>query len=248
MAAGASSSNRKRVTENSLKVAAFENQNKVLEQVLKASRELDRANSVKVPTIMENSKVDRESQLAASGKTIELAGDDNLTKEKNVTSESTQTSGEGTPEKKRRKKNNQNFSDPLEHYWKGKRIVDYPGYDDEFDEEEPRTGWNQLDGSRQGSRGSEFDLAGNVFPPSRVTKTTQSAKASAATGRSSNKMDEKLLFGGNEHQISDNSDEDVEDREGQYGWDNMSISSSAIFKIGGKTVKVTICLVGNLRK
>lgn len=106
----------------------------------------------------------------------------------------------------------------------------YPGYEDMNG---MGTGSHRLE--EQGLKEVHTFPAGIEKPPRRVAKATVLARAvSTAVGSSLDKMEAPFLFGENDHQISDNSDDDMDYERDPYSWNNTSLASSAFFQDGGE--------------
>lgn len=137
---------------------------------------------------------------------------------------------EGPPLKKQKKGTKEPYMDPLKEFWGRKQILSYPRYDDT---KEPETGLDQSGGAEERNLGDVGDFsAGNQMAPGHVSKATTSVyKASVAAGASSDKMEDPFLFGDNEHQISDNSDDDLRYEGERFGWDNTNLASLAFFQV-----------------
>lgn len=211
----------KRSTKNSLKVAAFENQNKILKQVLEASKALDKSNSGKdsaaVSELNSEGDVAMESEVGSQEK-----GGIETPKHK------AQDRSGVPPAKKQKTGGNEVAPNSSGDIWKKGAILAYPGYEDM---NAPGTSLNRSDipVDRSGDD-VEVEKAGNSGPPGEVVKTTMSSSTVAAESkRAANKMEDSYLFGDGEHQISDNSDDDMDFRGREENWDNMSMASSAIF-------------------
>lgn len=226
------SSEGKRQTKNSLKVAAFEKQKLVIEQVLAESKLLD-----KTAIMSKNNPSDKDGKQDGNNVNTPETGkkpgqDGSDVTVKHFSSEATQTNLEGPPEKRqktgsRNHKENKSSSDySRNNFWGDKQILPYPGYDDNA---EWGSGFNRLD-ERSFSANDTF-LAGMEMPRGKATRT---ATSTTVAGASSGKMEAPLLFSENEHQISDNSDDDVEYDRDSFLWDNASLASSAIFQDGGE--------------
>lgn len=185
MAEKVAPSDRKRNTKNSLKVAAFENQNKILKQVLEASKELDTAAMKKSGE--DTALINKDGASGSKGEGQEENPEVSNGTEKSFSSEFTQTYAEDRAEDYRYKDN------AMDSFHRGKQILAYPDYDNW---DRSGTGSYRFDepGSHDLGNGV-MTWAGNMEPQRRVTKTTRPLSSiPAAAGCSSNKMDAPLLF------------------------------------------------------
>lgn len=223
MAEKASGSEHKRNTKNSLKVAAFENQNRILKLVLEASEKLDKTNSTrsahsdKEPNSRKELRSENSEEKSPGGGGLKRNVDSIVSQEglSQANSGKKQKVGKEIPQ-------STSFND----LGRVKLILPYPGYEDEYAD---GTGWNQSYQITEGSRDVVgLDLAGTDIQRQRVAKATTSVSTTPAAAGSSETMYTPLLFGDRDHQISDNSDDESYDP--REGWDNTSLASSAIFQ------------------
>lgn len=228
-----SNTDRKRVTKNSLKVAAFENQNKIIEQVLEESKKLDKNSSMSKSNSNpsggnkpENTDSNVEPTDQGRSATITVEGNP----EKKLISESTQTSFSGSSKGVGNEQiDKDSYVNPMREFWGRKQILPYPGYDNV---DSSGSGSNRFNESIEPGWGNVGEVsAGNGKASCYVTKATRTSRTiPAAAGSSSNKMEAPFLFNDVEHQISDNSEDELDYERGPNDWDNNSLASSAIFQ------------------
>lgn len=199
----------KRTTKNSSKVTSLEEQNRVLQEVLEASRKQGES---KNPSGKEEENPPAPAESSTSGENQEGGGDRSSTrgeKRKTDTSE-----GTSSPAKKGRKDEGNKDNDSR----KG-RILEYPDYDNH-----PLIGDGR---SVERNRSAHQQQAGNVGTSDDVTRHEVPAASRRQQQDHELSWEEEEEVHGEDQELSDYLEED------DYGdngvWDNQSISSSTIF-------------------
>lgn len=220
MGESAQRSDAKRTTKNSRKVASLEEQNKILEEVLKASK--SGAEPEKALDPQTSKGKEREAQVISEGS------------ERSAEKTSVEASDKGRkkddkpPPKKMRKldETGKERSGRInEFYDENNLILSYPGYETVDDEQHTaKTGSN-----RPGEKGGDV----NGLPAGSRRRRHEEAQqhASASVGRSTQEHElsleeEEELEGEEQYQSGDSGNEDFL---GDGEWDNYSVASSAIF-------------------
>lgn len=218
-----------RSTKNSRKAAAVDEQNKLLQEVLKASREGDKVPSQKGQN--------QGNQSSTTGDVPSLGGSDNVdpvaplekAQEKRGVKQKANSEADVAPDKKvingeRGRKQHPPYRNDF--YNEEDLFLQYPGYEQNRDLMGEFSGSNRFYG-----RDVEPARAGNQRQRSDVSRSHVPATTSRPT---------------REHELSGEEEEDIEledqylsgneendDFLGDGQWDNNSLSSSAIFPMGG---------------
>lgn len=200
----------RRTTKNSRRVATLEEQNKILQEVLAASKSKDGGSGKATP------EGEKETPLAEKGK-IGGKGKDDRKRRADEQSEE-------PPAKKAKDSGNENGPGDQEGTKGKKLILEYPDYD-KF----PLTddGENQLEFRREDVK---RDDAGKTDTSQHVGRHEVPAAQGGTHHEHELSIQEEDDINGEEQNLSDYEEED--DYVGGDGWDMRSVSSSTIFPSG----------------
>lgn len=214
-----------RATKNSKRIAAFEEQNRVLQEVLKASNSSGQNDA---PTNSQESEVGKPSLESGEGGSPSKGKE----KEKGVKNKATEE-GDNPPAKKERRKEKHGGNSSKYHndfYEEEDLVLKYPGH-----ERETEIGRLERSGSNRSVRHEDDVQRNSAGKDSQPSDVTRRRSASETFQRQEHVLseDEEERLDQEDGYLSGDSDND--DFLGGGEWDGHSISSSTIFPSQAKS-------------